>query len=164
MSDWKATDGSDPSSVPFESFFVAETVHDVPFELPPSLAEEKESTATAAAAAVATRSSVSSSSSNFTRGMRRYGLIGARMTRTLSPQCEQSPIKVSGYCTGGRKVAPPDGQEGSRGAWCYDEEGTAATKALLAQCAEVGVEMFVFPQVRGGASRRHCRGVFRRCI
>ena len=72
-------------------------------------------------------------------------LIDARMTRTLSPQCEQNPIKVSGYCTGGRKVAPPDGQAGSAGAWCYDEEGTEGTKKLLAQAAEVGVEMFVFP-------------------
>ena len=38
-------------------------------------------------------------------------------------------------------------QSGSIGAWCYDDEGTALTKALLAQCAEAGVEMFVFPQV-----------------
>ena len=97
-------------------------MHDVPFALP-------------------------SSAKNGTRGFSRYGLIGARMTRTLSPQLEQNPIKVSGYCTGGRAVPPPDGQAGSQGAWCYDEEGTTATKRLLAECAEAGVEMFVFPQV-----------------
>jgi len=44
------------------------------------------------------------------------------MTHTLSPQCAQNPVKVSGYCTGGRKVPPPDGEPGSAGAWCYDEE------------------------------------------
>ena len=59
--DCKATDD------PFESFFVAETVHDIHFELHPS-----------------------------TRGFSRYGLVEARMIRTLAPQCEQNPIKVSG--------------------------------------------------------------------
>lgn len=104
---------------PFESYFVAETVFDVPYQR------------------------VQDAPS---RGMQRYGLIGARMTRTLSPQVEQSPVKVSGYCTGGVRVPPPDQQAGSVGAWCYDAEGTAATKALLAQCIDAGVEMFVFPQ------------------
>ena len=46
LSDWKATDP------PYESFFVAETVHDVPFELPTSPGWSPE---------------------NFTRGFRRYG-------------------------------------------------------------------------------------------
>ena len=36
--------------------------------------------------------------------------------------------------------------------------GTAATKALLAQCAEVGVEMFVFPQVRATRMWSPCFG------
>ena len=41
----------------------------------------------------------------------------------------------------------PIRQPGSIGAWCYDDEGTAHIKALLAECAEAGVEMFVFAQV-----------------
>eukprot|EP01047_Picozoa_sp_COSAG01_P041598 COSAG01_NODE_3579_length_5913_cov_14.430513_5_plen_244_part_00 len=67
LSDWRS---GDPA---YESFFVAETVHDVPYEQ---------------------ANSPGWSPANFTRGFRRYGLIGARMTRVLSPQCEQNPIKV----------------------------------------------------------------------
>jgi hypothetical protein len=125
ISDWKSTDPA------FESFFAVEVIHDVPYQSLP----------TGAAAA------------NFSRGMSRYGLIGARMTRVLSPQLEQSPVKITAYCTGGVKVPPPDGVAGSVGAWCYDDEGTAGIKSLLAQCATAGVEMLVFAQNMNGTWR-----------
>lgn len=125
LSDWKSTDPA------FESYFAAEVFHDVHYQSLP--------TGTAAA--------------NFSRGMTRYGLIDARMARVLSPQMEQSPVKVTAYCTGGVKVPPPDGVQGSVGAWCYDEEGTAGIMALLSQCAAAGVEMLVFAQNMNGTWR-----------
>lgn len=125
VSDWKSTDPI------FESYFAAESIHDVPYQsVPPGAA-----------------------AANFSRGMSRYGLIDARMTRVISPQMEQSPVRVTAYCTGGVRVPPPDGVPGSIGAWCYDEEGTAGIMSLLAQCAKVGVEMLVFAQNMNGTWR-----------
>ena len=46
----------------------------------------------------------------------------------LTPQTEQSPIKVNGFCTGGAATPPADGNEGSAGLWCYDDAGTAGMK------------------------------------
>ena len=62
------------------------------------------------------------------------------MNRVLSPQTEQTPIKVNGFCTGGVRTRPADGVLGSVGLWCYDDEGAAGIKALVAQCAEAGVD------------------------
>ena len=49
-------------------------------------------------------------------------------------------------CVGGKKVPPPDGSPGSAGTWCYDQEGTQGIKNLLAQTAQVGVDIAVFGQ------------------
>ena len=66
------------------------------------------------------------------------------MNRVLSPQTEQTPIKVNGFCTGGVRTRPADGVLGSVGLWCYDDEGAAGIKALVAQCAEAGVDILGF--------------------
>lgn len=101
----------------FESYLVVECVYDVHFEADPVI-----------------------------RGMRRYGLTIARAMHALAPQVEQNPVRVSGVCTGGQTVSPPDGVAGSSGSWCYDAEGLAGIKSLVAQCGTAGVEMLVFAQ------------------
>eukprot|EP00040_Diaphanoeca_grandis_P036541 m.233286 g.233286 ORF g.233286 m.233286 type:complete len:895 (+) comp33639_c0_seq1:188-2872(+) len=98
----------------FESYFLVEVFHDVLFSTTPPY-----------------------------RGMSRYGLLDARMSRVLSPQMEQNPIKVNGFCKGGVKVPPPDGQPGSVGYWCYDDEGTESIKALISQCIDAGADILV---------------------
>ena len=65
------------------------------------------------------------------------------MTHTLAPQTEQTPIKVNGFCTGGVAKPPADGQGGSVGYWCYDDEGLAGMQALVDQCTEAGVDIMV---------------------
>ena len=119
LSNWRADDEE------FESYFVAEVVHEsTPFVNINAMTRVE-----------------------YLTGMEnRYGLIDARMLRVLAPQTEQNPVKVAAVCIGGHKHPPPDGQPGSVGSWCYDEEGTAGIKALLEQCADAGVETLVFMQ------------------
>ena len=122
LSDWRGGGGG--SGGGYESYFVAEVAHDVPFDPAPPQ-----------------------------RGFGRYGLADARAARVLAPQTEQAPIRVGGVCVGGRAVPPPDGVGGSAGSWCYDEEGRNGTLSLLRQCASAGVEIFTFPQNMNGTWR-----------
>eukprot|EP00038_Savillea_parva_P010018 m.187380 g.187380 ORF g.187380 m.187380 type:complete len:1011 (+) comp17050_c0_seq1:40-3072(+) len=100
----------------FESYFVVECVSDVEFSTDPATVVD------------------------------RYGLMQDRTLHVVAPQLAQSPVRVSVICTGGQKIPPGDGNPGSVGYWCYDDEGLASVEALLQQGSEAGVEMMIFAQ------------------
>jgi hypothetical protein len=79
-------------------------------------------------------------------GVDRYARESARFWRLVTPQIEQMVVYVQGICVGGNKVYPPDGQDGSVGYWCYDEEGTRGIELLIDQTKEMEVDMLVFGQ------------------
>lgn len=60
-------------------------------------------------------------------GVDRYARESARFSRLVTPQIEQMVVYVQGICVGGNKVPPADGNAGTAGYWCYDDEGTAGT-------------------------------------
>ena len=41
---------------------------------------------------------------------------------------------------------PADGEDGTVGYWCYDDEGTAGIKQLIDQSKEMETDMIVFGQ------------------
>ena len=79
-------------------------------------------------------------------GVDRYARESARFWRLVTPQIEQMVVYVQGICTGGNKERPGDGQDGSVGYWCYDDEGTAGIELLIDQAKEMGADMLVFGQ------------------
>jgi hypothetical protein len=102
----------------FESFFVAEVVHDDEY---PS--------------ATGPRGASS-----------RYSKELDIMWRTLAPQVEQYPIAFAAVCTGGSESAGTAPVDGSTNYWCYDEAGTAGIFNTIDQAAEVGFELIKFQQ------------------
>ena len=53
-------------------------------------------------------------------------------------------VYVQGICTGGNDVYPADGNDGTVGYWCYDDEGTEGIKFLIDQTKEMAADMLVF--------------------
>jgi hypothetical protein len=79
-------------------------------------------------------------------GVDRYARESSRFWRLVTPQIEQMVVYVQGICVGGNKEYPEDGQAGSVGYWCYDEEGTQGIKLLIDQTKEMKADLLVFGQ------------------
>jgi hypothetical protein len=79
-------------------------------------------------------------------GVDRYARESARFWRLVTPQIEQMIVYVQGICTGGNDVYPADGNDGTVGYWCYDDEGTEGIKFLIDQTKEMAADMLVFGQ------------------
>ena len=79
-------------------------------------------------------------------GVDRYARESARFWRIVTPQIEQMIVYVQGICVGGNTVYPPDGNDGTVGYWCYDEEGQAGMELLIDQTKEMETDMLVWGQ------------------
>ena len=79
-------------------------------------------------------------------GVDRYARESARFWRLVTPQIEQMIVYVQGICTGGNIKYPADGNDGTVGYWCYDEEGTDGIKRLIDETKEMEADMLVFGQ------------------
>eukprot|EP01051_Picozoa_sp_SAG22_P015958 SAG22_NODE_2168_length_2899_cov_1.834286_2_plen_545_part_01 len=79
-------------------------------------------------------------------GVDRYARETARFRRLVTPQIEQMVVYVQGICVGGNRQYPADGNDGTVGYWCYDDEGTEGIRQLIDQTKEMAADMIVMGQ------------------
>lgn len=79
-------------------------------------------------------------------GVDRYARETARFRRLVTPQIEQMVVYIQGICVGGNKEYPADGNDGTVGYWCYDDEGHTGMELLIDQAKEMEVDLLVWGQ------------------
>lgn len=79
-------------------------------------------------------------------GVDRYARETARFSRVVTPQIEQMVVYVQGICVGGNEKYPADGNDGTVGYWCYDDEGTQGMELLIDQAKEMEADLLVWGQ------------------